>query len=113
MNRYALFVDAGYLYAAGGLLCYGTKTRSDLDMDFQLAVDDLRAICHGVCGLPPLRAYWYDAAPDGHPTASHITVSSVEGVQLRLGRLIKTQKGVDSRIVRDLIVLSHAREALK
>src|ERR1051326_5192634 len=44
------------------------------------------------------------------PTASHIAVSSLQGVQLRLGRLTRAgQKGVDSRIVRDLIVLSRNR----
>jgi uncharacterized LabA/DUF88 family protein len=108
MDRYGLFVDAAYLYAAGGQLCHGTKTRSRLVLDFQRAVDDLRQICHQACGLKPLRTYWYDAATDAQPTASHIAVASVEGVQLRLGRLTPGgQKGVDSRIVRDLIVLSH------
>lgn len=108
MDRYGLFVDAAYLYAAGGELCYGTKTRAKLELDFQRAVDDLRAVCVGRCGLPALRTYWYDAATNAQPTPSHIAVASIEGVQLRLGRLTQQgQKGVDSRIVRDLIVLSY------
>lgn len=107
-DRYALFLDAAYLYAAGGQLCHNTKQRARLVLDFQRAVDDLRAICKRACGLPPLRVYWYDAATDAQPTASHLAVASVQGVQLRLGRLTpQGQKGVDSRIVRDLIVLSH------
>jgi uncharacterized LabA/DUF88 family protein len=110
MDRYALFVDAAYLYAAGGQLCHGTKTRSRLVLNFQVAVDDLRALCEGKCSMKPLRTYWYDAATDAQPTASHIAAASVEGVQVRLGRLTPGgQKGVDSRIVRDLIVLSHHR----
>jgi len=110
MDRYGLFVDAAYLYAAGGQLCYGTKNRAQLKLDFQQAVDDLRSLCNGCCGLKPLRTYWYDAATDAQPTPTHIAVASVEGVQLRLGRLTQgRQKGVDSRIVRDLIVLSYHR----
>ena len=110
MNRYSLFVDAAYLYAAGGQLCFGTKRRDELRMDFQQAVDDLRRRCAALSGLPALRVYWYDGATDAQPTASHIAVASVQGVQLRLGRLTAAgQKGVDSRIVRDMIVLSHHR----
>ena len=110
MDRYALFVDAAYLYAAGGQLCHGTKNRGQLNMDFQKVVDDLQLISKQACGLPPLRTYWYDAATDAVPTASHLAVASIEGVQLRLGRLSHgEQKGVDSRIVRDLITLSHNR----
>lgn len=110
MDRYGLFVDAAYLYAAGGQLCYGTKNRAQLKLDFQKAVDDLRGLCALRCGIAPLRTYWYDAATDAQPTPTHIAVASVEGVQLRLGRLTAGgQKGVDSRIVRDLIVLSYHR----
>src|ERR1051326_6639600 len=101
MDRYALFVDAAYLYAAGGSLCCATTNRAKLVMDFQVAIDELRKVCEQSCGLKPLRVYWYDAATDAQPTASHIAVSSLQGVQLRLGRLTRAgQKGVDSRIVR-------------
>lgn len=110
MDRYALFVDAAYLYAAGGQLCYNDKNRARLVLNFQRAITDLRAICQRVCGLSPLRVYWYDAAKDAQPTPSQLAVASIEGVQLRLGRLTQAgQKGVDSRIVRDLIVLSYHR----
>ncbi len=108
MDRYALFVDAAYLYAAGGQLVANTKNRARLVLNFQTAIDDLRAIIEARCGLKPLRVYWYDAATNAQPTPSQLAVASIEGVQLRLGRLTKAgQKGVDSRIVRDLIVLSH------
>ena len=110
MDRYALFVDAAYLYAAGGQLCYGTTTRSQLLLNFQHAINDLEQLCSTHSGLKHLRTYWYDAATDAQPRASHIAVASIQGVQLRLGRLTQAgQKGVDSRIVRDLIILSHNR----
>lgn len=105
-----MFVDAAYLYAAGGLLCCGTKRRSDLELNFQNAIDDLRQICQDSSGLKPLRTYWYDAATNAQPTPAHHAVSAIAGVQLRLGRLTNgVQKGVDSKIVRDLIVLSRNR----
>ena len=97
MDRYGLFVDAAYLYAAGGQLCYGTKNRAQLKLDFQQAVDDLRSLCSGCCGLKPLRTYWYDAATDAQPTPTHIAVASVEGVQLRLGRLTQGRHGYQNQ----------------
>jgi uncharacterized LabA/DUF88 family protein len=110
VERYALFVDAGYLYAAGGQLCCGTKRRNQLLLNYQAAVSFLQHLCSERSGLTPLRVYWYDAATDAQPTPSHVAVASIEGVQLRLGRLTpQGQSGVDSRIVRDLIVLSHHR----
>jgi uncharacterized LabA/DUF88 family protein len=108
VDRYVLFVDAAYLYAAGGELCHGTKKRDFLIMDFEKAVTELRQLCDKDSQLKPLRIYWYDAATDAQPTKIQLQVASLEGVQLRLGRLTnRGQKGVDSRIVRDLIVLAH------
>lgn len=110
MDRYVLFIDAAYLFAAGGELCYGTKRRNELEMNFRRAVLELQEICRKDSGLAPLRVYWYDAATDARPTAIHLQVAALQGVQLRLGRLTsRGQKGVDSRIVRDLIVLAHNR----
>ena len=44
------------------------------------------------------------------PTAQHLVVANLPGVKLRLGRLtLHGQKGVDSRIVRDLIILATQR----
>jgi len=62
------------------------------------------------CGLEHLRTYWYDGARDARPTAEQIAIANLNGVKLRLGRLTQSgQKGVDSRIVRDLIILSVER----
>ncbi len=110
MDRFAIFVDAGYLYAEGGKLAYATADRLRLRLDFKKAVSALAEIgrCHS--SVHYLRTYWYDAATDANPTPSHIAVASIPGVKLRLGRLSGgRQKGVDSRIVRDLIVLARDR----
>jgi hypothetical protein len=60
--------------------------------------------------LPLLRIYWYDAATQGVPTLEHLRVAELPDVKLRLGRLAGgKQKGVDSMIVRDLMVLARQR----
>ena len=107
MDRFAIFVDAGYLYAEGGKLARDTGDRLRLRLDFKGAVSFLSDRARDHSGVSYLRTYWYDAATDANPTPSHIAVASIPGVKLRLGRLSGgRQKGVDSRIVRDLIVLA-------
>jgi len=107
MDRYAIFVDAGYLFAAAGSLCFGTSARRDLNLDAEKATRFLRERCGNHCDQAHLRTYWYDGAPDAVPTSDQLQIGGQQGVKLRLGRLSKHgQKGVDSRIVRDLIVLS-------
>ena len=55
LDRYALFVDAGYLFAAAGWLCAGTKQRSALACDYPRLVAGLRAFAGHHCDLPMLR----------------------------------------------------------
>ena len=110
MDRFAIFVDAGYLYAEGGKLACDTSDRLRLRLDFKEAVSFLSKNGQDHSGVNYLRTYWYDAATDANPNPSHIAVASIPGVKLRLGRLSGgRQKGVDSRIVRDLIVLARDR----
>ncbi len=110
MDRFAIFVDAGYLYAEGGKLSHGTADRLRLELSFKETVLSLVEVSREHSGVQYLRTYWYDAATDATPTPSHIAVASIPGVKLRLGRLSGgRQKGVDSRIVRDLIVLARDR----
>lgn len=105
MDRYAIFVDAGYLLAAAGHLCFGTSRRRDLILHPEKATLSLRTRCDSHAKQAHLRTYWYDAAPDAVPTDDQLLIGGQQGVKLRLGRLTKHgQKGVDSRIVRDLIV---------
>jgi hypothetical protein len=103
-------VDAGYVYAAGGLLCCDTKNRASLELDFGSFTGHLAAQGLTASGLEHLRTYWYDAATDGIPTPSQLAVGRLSGVKLRLGRLNNhQQKGVDSLIVRDLMKLANER----
>ena len=116
MDQFAWFVDAGYLYVAGGNLCLGTRRRSEVTIDFDALTAML--VAQGTAYSPDerfLRTYWYDGARDGTPTTVHSALGLRSGVKLRLGRTVDAganrivQKGVDSLIVRDLIRLSQNR----
>ncbi len=110
MDRYGLFVDAGYLFAEAGGLCAGTKRRSELRCDDAGLVEELRALAGRHSGLPPLRIYWYDGARDAVPTVAQRRLAILPDLKLRLGRIVRlTQKGVDSLLVSDLITLAHER----
>lgn len=111
MDRCALFVDAGYLFAEGGKLCFGITARRELELDAGGLNDELVALANGRCGLPVLRTYWYDGARDGIATPSQQRIAGLANVKLRLGRLNarNEQKGVDALIFRDLMTLARER----
>lgn len=110
MDRFAILIDAGYLYAAGGRVCCGTSRRDEIVIDPQRVTAHLKERCREHCDREHLRTYWYDGAPEAVPTSEQLEFGSQPGVKLRLGRLTPSgQKGVDSRIVRDLILLPRNR----
>ncbi len=110
MDRFAIFVDVGYLVASVAELVCGSPERSRVVCDYRELVQSLVEDAARDSRLEPLRTYWYDASMSGLPEHDQRTVAEVPGVRLRLGRLVRGgQKGVDSRIVRDLIVLAHDR----
>jgi hypothetical protein len=111
MDRSAIFVDAGYLFAAAGQLVCGTRSRAQLDCDARALTSDLAAWVHGHSGgLDSLRTYWYDGAANAVPTAQHEQIGGFSYVKVRLGRLIQgEQKGVDALIYRDLMTLARER----
>lgn len=112
MDRFGIFIDAGRLFAAAGALCLGVTDRDQLALDIEGVLSTLSEDAASDCHLSPLRTYWYDAAPDAVPTTEHLAIAAHSGVKLRLGRLVGNpprQKGVDSKIVRDLIILSQHR----
>lgn len=111
MDRSAVFVDAGYLFAAGGDLCCGTRSRRNLALDAPGLNALLVDLAVRACGLPVLRTYWYDGAKNGVATPSQQAIAALSNVKLRLGRLNtrSQQKGVDALIYRDLMTLARER----
>lgn len=86
MDRSAIFVDAGYLFAAGGELCCGTRSRPRLHLEAH-AMNQLLCEVAATCCLPVLRTYWYDGAKDGIATKSQQVIAALPNVKLRLGRM--------------------------
>lgn len=111
MDRAGVFVDAGYLFAAGSILLCGEKLRRGrLRLSEKAFLDFLREKATLLTGLPLLRIYWYDGT-DGPPSPKHVSLARQPDVKLRLGLVNRQgeQKGVDSLIVTDLINLSRNR----
>lgn len=57
MDRCAVFVDAGYLYAEGGKLCCGTPSHSHSVLQPSLAVKLLQTVAEEMTHVPVLRTY--------------------------------------------------------
>ena len=111
MDRVAVFVDAGYLFAQGSALLTGRKQpRGDLALDSSMLLGILTSFARQVSGLPLLRVYWYDGTSVG-PTMQHITLAHMPAVKVRLGFVNRNgeQKGVDSLIITDMLSLARNR----
>ena len=111
MDRVAVFVDAGYLFAQGSVeLCGKKLTRGEIILDHNAVTATLKTFAETVSELPLLRIYWYDGTSQG-PTPQHITLSSQTSVKVRLGFVNSRgqQKGVDSLVVTDMITLARNR----
>ena len=111
MDRFAVFVDAGYLYAEGGKLCCGTGSRIRFTVDTAKLNAMLRELSSARCGLDYLRTYWYDGARKRVRTVAQQDIAALPNLKLRLGRVSARgqQKGVDALIYRDLMTLAHER----
>ena len=111
MDRVAVFVDAGYLFAQGSKELSGTKlTRSECELDHCAARSALRDYAETASSLPLLRIYWYDGTSQG-PSPQHIALANQPDIKVRLGFVNSQgqQKGVDSLIVTDMITLARNR----
>ena len=111
MDRTAVFVDAGYLFAAGSRLVANEKLpRGELQLDYDAVLELLADLTAQLTGLPLLRIYWYDGTATG-PTPQQLALAYRPNVKLRLGFMNQQgqQQGVDSLIVADLINLSRNR----
>ncbi len=111
MDRVAVFVDAGYVFAQGSALLAGKRlTRGEIALDHLAAIKAFAEFAERVSGVQLLRVYWYDGTSTG-PTAQHLTLAHLDGVKVRLGFVnsVGEQKGVDSLIVTDMITLARNR----
>lgn len=114
MDRYAIFLDAGYFFSAGSQAAKGQRIpRKQVALNApDKAIAALCAAASAQVGsLPLLRAYWYDAMPGPRLSLEQNSLAMLACVKLRLGVLnnVGEQKGVDSLIVTDLIELARNR----
>lgn len=111
MDRVAVFVDAGCLFAQGSQeLCGRKLERRHLSLDHRALIDALKEFAERTSGLPLLRIYWYDGTSQG-PTSQHNALADQANMKVRLG-FVNTagqQKGVDSLVVTDMITLARNR----
>ena len=85
MDRVAVFVDAGYLFAQGSLeLCGRKLERRHVSLDHRALIDALKEFAERTSGLPLLRIYWYDGTSQG-PTSQHNTLADQADMKVRLG----------------------------
>ncbi len=111
-STHAIFVDAGYLYAAVGRLVAGTEDRRAFDLDAEGLIDALIDRARTVfADSRLLRVYWYDGARRRIHTAEQQSIAGLPDVKVRLGNLNANnqQKGVDSLIRSDLESLARHR----
>jgi uncharacterized LabA/DUF88 family protein len=113
VSNLAIFVDAGYLYKQGALAAYGSALkRHEVSLDAKEFVDRLTTYVIGQFPNDELfRTYWYDGSKGGVASNEQLSVAALAYVKFRRGRINSAgqQKGVDTLIVRDLMVLSQER----
>lgn len=112
MMRVAVFVDAGYLYAAGSASILGTSaTRDRIDLNQSETIAALRATAAEKANdAQLLRIYWYDGVLPHGTFPEQRRIADEDDVNLKLGTVTPHgQKGVDSLIVTDLVELARNR----
>ena len=111
VDRYAIFVDAEYLYAEGGMLCCNSPERQEILLYGLGANDFLVGLATDACDLQPLRTYWYDTSKDGVPTSAQQLVATLPNMKLRLERSAprEQQTPLSAAIRRDLTTLARQR----
>ena len=113
MGNLAVFVDAGYLFKQGSEAVFKTKLgRHQLTFEAGRFIEHLTKWLGETYPRDELmRTYWYDGAKQGVAMPDQQSIAALSFVKLRLGRINSSgqQKGVDTLIVRDLMVLSQER----
>ncbi len=114
-GRYAVFVDAGYLWAAGITAVFGEReevesyNRSNVKIDYRDLINMIKSYSKKMANdRELLRVYWYDAAPDRVPTKEHQKINVLPEVKTRIGHLTANgvQKNVDTMLLLDLNALA-------
>ena len=110
MERVAIFVDAGYLYAAGSTAITGSnQPRVNLELNRTEVIRKLRdAALAKANNSSLLRIYWYDGVSHQGLSYEQQRLAETDDVKLRLGIInpYGQQKGVDSLIVTDIVELA-------
>ncbi|MFG2842922.1 NYN domain-containing protein [Kitasatospora sp. NPDC048296] len=114
MDRCVVLVDAGYLLGAAASLLAGDPSRSKVTVNHTALISALRERAEDETGLPLLRIYWFDAAPDRRPMPEHRRLRVLPRVTVRLGALTRAegrwvQKGVDAAMHAELSELARNR----
>ena len=114
MDRCVVLVDAGYLLGAAASLLAGDSSRSRVTVDHVALIAALRERAEAETGLPLLRIYWFDAAPERRPMPEHRRLRVLPRVTVRLGALTRAegrwvQKGVDAAMHAELSELARNR----
>ncbi len=114
MDRCVVLVDAGYLLGAAASLLAGESSRSRVTVDHTALIASLRDRAEEETGLPLLRIYWFDAAPERRPMPEHRRLRVLPRVTVRLGALTRAegrwvQKGVDAAMHAELSELARNR----
>jgi uncharacterized LabA/DUF88 family protein len=108
-----VFIDAGYLFKQGAQALFGKAlSRHEVVLAEAEFVERLHQfVRENYPNDEFLRTYWYDGTKGGVLTPEQQAVASLERVKFRKGRINSQgqQKGVDTLIVRDLMVLSQER----
>lgn len=108
LERTLVFVDTSYLLASF-YNSWEIGARAQLEIDLPEVVATLGKMITTQLNQPIHRQFWYDGIPDSGPHRYQRALRTCDGVQLRTGQLIewgerRTQKGVDTRLVADLVV---------
>ncbi len=110
MQRVAIFVDAGYLFAAGATALTGTnQPRSHIKLDQTTVIALLNSTADAKASSASLlRIYWYDGLLPEGVSSEQQRLAGTDDVKLRLGVVSASgqQKGVDSLLVTDLVELA-------
>ncbi|MFE9040976.1 NYN domain-containing protein [Streptomyces sp. NPDC007818] len=114
VDRCVVLVDAGYLLGAAASLLAGEPARSRISVDHAGLIQQLRERAETETGLPLLRIYWFDGAPDRVPQPEHRRLRVMPRVTVRLGALTRSdgrwaQKGVDAAMHTELTELARNR----